>query len=199
MFKVKKEKIKIQMLRQLRIMALLCSSVIAFGQNQKKPFSVQLAESVMYNNPDAWMTDFQQKPSWGYVQGLAALSLQEVSKEKNESKYFDYVKNTYANVLINKQGIIDGYRLESFKLDDVNSGKILFSLYEKTKDERYRIAIEALHEQLKKQPRIEEGVFWHKKIYTNQVWLDGLYMGLPFYAQYAVTFGDAQAFDDITK
>ncbi len=198
MVKIKKEKIKIQMLRRLPIMALLCSSVIAFGQHQKKPFSVQLAEAVMYNNPDAWMTDFQSKPVWGYVQGLAALSLQQVSKEKNEPKYFDYVKNTYADVLINEKGGINGYRLESFKLDDINSGKILFSLYEKTKDERYSIAIEALHEQLKKHPRIEQGAFWHKKIYTSQVWLDGLYMGLPFYAQYAVTFGDPLAFDDIT-
>ena len=76
MFKFKKEKLKRQILGRLTILALLCCSVIVFGQNQKKPFSVQLAESVLYNNPDAWMTDFQQKPSWGYVQGLVSLSLQ---------------------------------------------------------------------------------------------------------------------------
>ncbi|WP_433831220.1 glycoside hydrolase family 88/105 protein [Flavobacterium anhuiense] len=198
MLKFKKERFKTHTLGK-SILAFLFGTAVVLSQNQKKVFSVQLAESVMYNNAAAWMTDFNPKPVWGYVQGLVCLSLQEVSKEKNDPKYFDYVKNTYVDLLINEKGTIEGYQPETFKLDDINSGKILFSLYEKTKDERYRIAIEKLHEQLKKQPRITEGAFWHKKVYPNQVWLDGLYMGLPFYAQYAVTFGDAQAFDDITS
>lgn len=53
--------------------------------------------------------------------------------------------------------------------DNVNSGKILFSLYEKTGDERYKIAIQTLRDQMRKHPRTSEGGFWHKKRYPYQM------------------------------
>ena len=56
-----------------------------------------------------------------------------------------------------------------------------------------------MRDQLKTQPRTSEGGFWHKKIYPSQMWLDGLYMGEPFYAEYAATFHEDAAFDDIAK
>ncbi|MEG1587223.1 MAG: glycoside hydrolase family 88 protein, partial [Bacteroidales bacterium] len=77
--------------------------------------------------------------------------------------------------------------------------KILFRLYDKTKDEKYRKAIEVIRDQLANQPRTSEGGFWHKKIYPSQMWLDGLYMGTPFYAEYAARFNLPEAFDDITN
>ena len=40
-------------------------------------------------------------------------------------------------------------------------------------------ARDALMEQMKNQPRTKEGVYWHKAIYAYQVWLDGIFMGLP--------------------
>ena len=162
MLKFKKERFKTHTLGK-SILAFLFGTAVVLSQNQKKVFSVQLAESVMYNNAAAWMTDFNPKPVWGYVQGLVCLSLQEVSKEKNDPKYFDYVKNTYVDLLINEKGTIEGYQPETFKLDDINSGKILFSLYEKTKDERYRIAIEKLHEQLKSSQELQKELFGIKK------------------------------------
>ncbi len=169
------------------------------NQNKEPLYSVQLAESVMYNNPKAWMTDFQSKPKWGYVQGLVCQALLKVSEQYNEPKYFDYVKNTYVDMVVDSSGHINRYNKNSFKLDDINSGKLLFTLYSKTGDERYRILIDILRDQLKDQPRVEGGGFWHKKIYTNQMWLDGLYMGLPFYAHYATTYGNTDNLNDITS
>ncbi|MCW3787979.1 glycoside hydrolase family 88/105 protein [Plebeiibacterium sediminum] len=162
-------------------------------------YSVQLAEAVMQNNPKAWMTDFRSKPRWGYVEGLVCQALINVSEQKESPKYYNYVKDTYVDVLIDSAGYISGYKKESFKLDDINSGKILFPFYAKTNDERYRAAIEILRDQITDQPRIEEGGFWHKQVYTNQMWLDGLYMGLPFYAQYATMYGDTLGLNDITS
>jgi len=81
----------------------------------------------------------------------------------------------------------------------VNSGKFLFDLYENTKDERYLTAIKQLRDQLKTHPRTSEGGFWHKKRYPHQMWLDGLYMGAPFYAQYAAHFNQPELFDDVVK
>jgi unsaturated rhamnogalacturonyl hydrolase len=56
-----------------------------------------------------------------------------------------------------------------------------------------------LRRQLDTQPRTSEGGFWHKQHYTNQMWLDGLYMGAPFYAECAKVFNTPQDFDDVAK
>ncbi len=182
----------------LGLLLLRCNN----AQQQKKnkiPCSVQLGQAVIDNNKEAWMIDFQSRHRWGYVQGLVSLALQRVSEQYNMKKFDDYVKNTYVDLLIDSIGNIKGYKKKDFKLDDVNSGKLLFALYKETGDKRYRKAMNILMDQLKDQPRISEGGFWHKKIYTNQMWLDGLYMGLPFYAQFTAEYGDSADFDDITS
>jgi Predicted unsaturated glucuronyl hydrolase involved in regulation of bacterial surface properties, and related proteins len=104
---------------------------------------------------------------------------------------------TYADKLIDANGAISEYKLEEYNIDRLNSGKFLFILYEVTKDERYAKAINYMRHQLDTHPRTSEGGFWHKKRYPHQMWLDGLYMGAPFYAQYAVMFSEPAAFDDI--
>ncbi|MDW7691320.1 glycoside hydrolase family 88 protein [Flammeovirgaceae bacterium SG7u.111] len=163
----------------------------------KEKWSQLMTESEIKRNPEAWMLDFHTEPRWSYVNGLVCLSILKVWEDTDDPKYFDYVKG-YADSLINSEGEIMGrFRKEAFNIDAINSGKILFALYDKTGDERYKKAIDALYDQLHDQPRISEGGFWHKKIYPNQMWLDGIYMGSPFYAQYAKTYGDDSMFDDI--
>src|SRR5678809_936966 len=82
--------------------------------------------------------------------------------------------------------------------DHVNNGKLVLLLYRVLGKEKYKKAADLLRSQLKTHPRTKEGGFWHKKIYTNQMWLDGLYMGGPFYAVYAMLF-EQSAFDDIAN
>jgi len=86
-----------------------------------------------------------------------------------------------------------------YSLDEVESGVATLHLYEITHDERYHKAADILRHQLSVHPRIPEGGFWHKAIYPNQMWLDGLYMGEPFYAAYATHFNEPQDFDDISR
>jgi unsaturated rhamnogalacturonyl hydrolase len=81
----------------------------------------------------------------------------------------------------------------------VTAGRILFDLYANTKDPRYLTVLKLLRKQIEEQPRTASGGFWHKKIYPNQMWLDGLYMGEPFYAQYTVTFENGKKLDDVAK
>ena len=78
-------------------------------------------------------------------------------------------------------------------------GRMLLLLYRETKAEKYRKAADLLRDQLRKHPRTSEGGFWHKQIYPSQMWLDGLYMAEPFYAEYAAMFHEDAAFDDIAK
>ncbi len=160
--------------------------------------AVKMASSEIKHFPDPWTVDFNPTPAWNYTQGLIAHAMIKVWKENGNEAFYKYAK-TYADKFIGKDGTISQYDLEDYNIDAVNSGKFLFDLYEKTKDERYLKAIHHLRDQLKTHPRTSEGGFWHKKRYPHQMWLDGLYMGAPFYAQYAAYFKEPGLFDDVVK
>lgn len=135
------------------------------------------------------------KPTWNYIDGCmikAVLAMYEIT---NEEKYFNFADD-FVDYYINENGEILGYQEDTYNCDNINEGKVLFPLYEKTGKEKYRKAIEILYGQLLRHPRISTGNFWHKKIYENQVWLDGLYMVQPFYIEYAKLFGDKEKCDD---
>lgn len=167
-------------------------------QNSLAPteWAVKMAESDIQRNPESWMLDFSSKPKWGYCQGLVTLADLQLWKATGDVKFYAYAK-AYADTMIDEKGIIRGYKMLDFNIDKINSGKILFPLYEETNDERYKIAMDTLRQQMREHPRTTEGGFWHKKRYTSQMWLDGLYMGVPFLAQYAKVYNEDSLFDDI--
>ncbi len=156
------------------------------------PWSVRMADSVMRRTPDPLLLDVDDTPKWDYTQGLALLALQQVAHRTGDARYAKYIE-TYCDKMIDADGKIRGYRADEYSLDRVNAGKVLFQL----RDEKYRKTIEMLRQQLREQPRTSEGGFWHKKRYPNQMWLDGLYMASPFLAQYAKTFNERAAYDDV--
>jgi unsaturated rhamnogalacturonyl hydrolase len=173
------------------------------AQTQEKPFdglemAVKMADSEMKHFPEPWTVDFNPNPVWNYTQGLIAQSMIMVWKANGNEAYYKYAK-MYADKMIDSTGFVTGYKTSDYNIDCVNSGKFLFDLYDKSKDERYRKAIIQLRNQLKSQPRTSEGGFWHKQRYPNQMWLDGLYMGQPFYAQYAAVFNEPAIFDDVVN
>jgi len=163
----------------------------------KTAWSVRMADSDIKRNPEAWMLDFAKKPFWGYCQGLVCLSLKKLWEEKGDSKYYEYVKK-YADDLILADGTITTYDKEKYNIDAVNSGKILFAIYEKTKEAKYKKALDTLRDQMRSHPRTTEGGFWHKQRYPNQMWLDGIYMLEPFYAEYGSIFNQNN-WDDIVQ
>lgn len=171
----------------------------AMAQDKSKTaWSVRMADSDIKRNPEAWMLDFAKKPFWGYCQGLVCLSLQKLWEYNGDIKYYEYVKK-YADDLILADGTITTYDKEKYNIDAVNSGKILFAIYEKTKEAKYKKALDTLRDQMRSHPRTTEGGFWHKKHYPHQMWLDGLYMATPFLAQYAKVFQEPTLFDDVAK
>ena len=158
--------------------------------------AVKMAESEIKHFPDILGVDYNKKPSWNYTPGLIAQAMLEVHAVTGNPAFYDYGRS-YADKMIGPDGTIQGYNPEEYNLDRLNSGKFLFDLYKDTREERYKIALFHLREQLRTHPRTSEGGFWHKKIYTHQMWLDGLYMGAPFYARFARDFNEPEAFDDI--
>jgi unsaturated rhamnogalacturonyl hydrolase len=161
-------------------------------------WSERMALSIMKRHQESYMIDDAKAPHWDYVHGLVLTSFEQLYKEKGNSKYYDYIKS-YVDVLVDKDGAINTYKMEAYNIDMIVAGRLLFNLYATTKENRYLIAMQTLRKQLAEQPRTASGGFWHKKIYPNQMWLDGLYMGEPFYAEYTVTFEKGEKLDDIAK
>ena len=126
--------------------------------------------------------------SWNYIDGCMLTALMEMEGLTGNQQYFDFVKSC-ADHFVGEDGSIRTFRPEAHNLDDINEGRVLFSLYARTGEEKYRRAADFLRGRLDAQPRTSEGNFWHKAIYPNQVWLDGIYMAQPFYAMYEKHFG----------
>lgn len=167
----------------------------SFPKNQK-PWSVRMAESEMVRNPESWQVDFQPSLKWDYCHGLELGAMMDVYDRYGDAKFYEYAL-AYADTMVNEDGTIKKYKLTDYSLDRINSGKMLFRIYEQTKNDKYKKALDLLRSQFEGQPRNADGGFWHKKVYPNQMWLDGLYMGTPFLAEYAYRNNEPQAYQEV--
>jgi unsaturated rhamnogalacturonyl hydrolase len=172
-------------------------SVAARGQ-AAAPVSERMAKTVMAVWKDNIASDPTRPDKWAYEQGVLLTGMEAVWLNTGDGRYFDYIKR-HVDKFVADDGTIKTYKQEDYNIDNVQQGRILLLLYKVTGQDKYRKAADNLREQLRKHPRTSEGGFWHKKVYPSQMWLDGLYMGEPFYAEYAATFGEAESFDDIAK
>jgi unsaturated rhamnogalacturonyl hydrolase len=177
-----------------------CGQHLSTSKNQQnsKLWSVRMAESEMIRFPSCWQVDFVKVKRWNYTPGLEGLAFTRLYEAYKDDRFYQYAKG-YADSLIDNNGQILTYEKSNYNIDYINPGKLLIYLFEKTGDKRYKIALDTLRSQIKTQPRTPEGGFWHKKIYPNQMWLDGLYMGAPFYAEYAQKFNEPDAFKDVVN
>lgn len=139
-----------------------------------------------------------KKPHWNYIDGCMITAFLEIAAIKGDDRYFEFAER-FIDYYVSEDGTILGYSKEKYNLDDVNEGRVLFELYEKTGKGKYRLAIEKQREHLLSQPRTETGNFWHKLIYPNQIWLDGIYMAQVFSAKYAKTFGGGDYSDVVMQ
>lgn len=151
-----------------------------------KNYSEWLTYSEMKRVPHSYLLDFSSKPKWSYVMGIemeGMLDTYEHYKEGNNA-ILDYLKE-YPAKMIDEKGNITGYKYEDFNLDNVRTAKFILRMHNLFPTKGTEKALKTLFKQLQNQPRTKEGVYWHKAIYANQVWLDGIFMGLPFYCNYA--------------
>jgi unsaturated rhamnogalacturonyl hydrolase len=165
---------------------------------QQKPYSVQMAQTAI----NLWKDSFaikQGKPArWSYDQGVILKGIEAVWKLYGNGEHFKYIQHSM-DFYVQEDGSIKDYKRADFNIDHLNNGKVLMLLYSITGKEKYKKAIDYMRTQLDEHPRTNEGSFWHKKIYPSQVWLDGLYMGQPFYAEYAMHYKQDSVFNDIAK
>ena len=162
--------------------------------------AVAMAGTVLSDFPELWMMEGQRdnSPRWRYTHGLVSLAFLHLWESTGNDTYYQYIEK-YINSLVDESGKIDTYNKEDYNIDKINPGKVLFWLYERTGEQRYKTAMDSLRSQLRTHPRTSVGGFWHKKIYPNQMWLDGAYMGAPFYARYGEVFNEPENLDDVAN
>ncbi|MBD0373790.1 MAG: glycoside hydrolase family 88 protein [Pyrinomonadaceae bacterium] len=157
-----------------------------------------MAATAMAHWKDSLTSEPDKPLKWSYEQGVLLKGMEGVWLSTGDGRYFSYIQRGMDH-FVTEEGGIRTYKPEDYNLDNLLNGRLLLLLYKVTGKEKYRKAAALLREQLKTHPRTTEGGFWHKKIYPSQMWLDGLYMGEPFYAEYAATFDEPAAFDDIAR
>ena len=135
--------------------------------------------------------------NWNYIDGCMITALLAMADISGDGRYFDFSRR-FIDAFVGEDGSVRTFRPEKHTLDDINEGRVLFTLFDRTGDEKYRRAADTLKRALDEQPRTHEGSFWHKQIYPNQVWLDGIYMALPFLALYEGHFGSGD-YGDILR
>jgi unsaturated rhamnogalacturonyl hydrolase len=181
-------------MKKLLVALLFCNSY--FAKAQQKPLSQQMAETVWKIWPDPAPIGGTNK--WSYDMGVILKGFEGIWMNTGDAKYYNSIMQKM-DYFVKDDGTIKGYEATEYNIDHVNNGKLVNLLFRVSGNVKYKKAAEALRNQLKTHPRTKEGGFWHKKIYTNQMWLDGLYMGAPFYTEYAMLFNEDSIYNDVAN
>ena len=145
-----------------------------------KHYSEWMTRSEMKRTPESYMLDFSNRPKWSYVMGIELESMLDTYLRYGGQDIMDYCK-LYTDTMINEKGEIRGYNLLDYNLDNIRTGHFVTRMYQQQPEKKNLLAMQTMMKQLQDQPRTKaDRVYWHKAIYAYQVWLDGIFMGLPF-------------------
>ena len=161
------------------------SLVLASEDRPYKSMAQWMTYSEMKRTSKSYLLDFASKPRWNYAVGIELEGLLDTYRVHGDDSVLNYL-HTYRQKMIDERGDVVGYDYNAFNLDNVRPAKFILRMQQYGARKGEKIALKTFMKQLLNQPRTREGVFWHKAIYANQVWLDGIFMGLPFYCDYAV-------------
>ena len=159
---------------------LFVNGSLILSEMPYKQYSEWMTASEMKRVPEPYMLDFAKKPRWNYAIGLELESMLDTYLAYKNASILEYLKQ-YPAKMIDEKGRVTGYEYNDFNLDNIRPGRFILRMYDLYPSKKDRIALNTFFKQLEKQPRAKEGVWWHKAIYANQVWLDGIFMGLPYY------------------
>ena len=181
----------------LMLLAGMAGSTFAAAHAEERPWSNRAANAAIERWPDGRFVPSGARWAWNYELGTLLEGVDTVWLNSADPRYYNYIKSS-VDQFVSPDGSIPTWKVEENQLDNILLGRQLLLLYGVTQDQRYAKAATLLYQQLVHQPRTASGGFWHKQRYPNQMWLDGLYMAEPFYAEYAATFHHPEAFNDIT-
>lgn len=154
----------------------------------KKLADSELARKTLNYHYQGW-DEYRKRPGkFEYdVVGMQIAALQEIDAISPNPAYRKALE-TVTGSYIRDDGHIETFEPDLFSIDLTKPGDMVILLEQRTGQEKYRKAADSLRENLKRHPRTSQGAFWHRATYPNQLWLDGVYMGMPFLVRYAATY-----------
>ena len=187
-------------MRNLKNMSIsVALMLVSLASAAQEPYSVRMIRSEMKRNPDATYLDGRNgERKWNYTTGLELKSFLDAAKRYELPEAVDYVR-AWADTMATEKGDVYKYKKSNFNVDHICPARIYFDLHDMygDQDKRYRRVTRMIREQIDDQPRTKSGEFWHKQIYPHQVWLDGFYMALPFYAEYTKRYAPKEQKDSL--
>ena len=170
--------------RDVRLENLFINGSLVLDESERpyKRYSEWMTYSEMQRVPKSYLLDFSTKPKWSYVMGIELEAMYDTYQKYGGQRILDYCKE-YTDTMINAKGEIRGYDLLDYNLDNIRTGHFVARMYQDYPDVKNLLAMQTMMKQLQQQPRtVKDKVYWHKAIYAYQVWLDGIFMGLPYHA-----------------
>lgn len=177
----------------------LAAVLLSFAAAAQDPYSVRMIRSEMKRNPDATYLDGRRgERKWNYTTGLELKSFLDAAKRYDMPEVVSYVR-AWADTMATPKGVVYKYSKSNYNVDHICPARIYFDLHDMygDRDKRYRRVTRMIREQIDDQPRTSSGEFWHKQVYPYQVWLDGFYMALPFYAEYTMRYAPREQKDSL--
>ena len=166
--------------RDIRFDNLYINGSLVLNEMPYKHYSEWLTYSEMKRVPKSYLLDFSDKPKWSYVMGIELEGMLDTYLRYGGEDILKYCKE-YTDTMIYADGNIRGFNILDYNLDNIRTGHFVTRMYQKYPEQKNLLAMQLMMKQLQDQPRtIADKVFWHKAIYAYQVWLDGIFMGLPF-------------------
>ncbi|NWJ53028.1 MAG: glycoside hydrolase family 88 protein [Bacteroidetes bacterium] len=161
-------------------------------------WSVATANSFIkkFPNPDSicWRS---KSTHFDWQAGYAMFAMEKMWRATGNINYFNYIKR-YVDQQVDEAGNISDFKPNA--LDHFIPGYAIIFMYEQTHLEKYKIAAKTIFNGFKSYPRNADGGFWHGTWATNQMWVDGVFMGQIFMARYGKIIGDSTiAFNEVTK
>ncbi|MFC0876394.1 glycoside hydrolase family 88 protein [Saccharicrinis sp. FJH2] len=184
-------------MKKLIILAI-CLFTINFSllHAQDTNWGVDFSDAIMYRYPNN-INDMTGK-GWEYSNSIVLYGMIKIYNYTHNPAYLDYVKK-YVDSYVSASGSIT-FNSNANNLDHLHPGLLLNYLYRETGIEKYKKAADIIRSEFDKQPRNPSGGFWHKQIYPNQMWADGIYMAEPFLLEYGSMFNDMEyATNEATK
>jgi len=193
------------MMNRISFLPVLCAAALAVSCGERPlydagtPLSVRMVESEIVRNPSPTTLDGipAGRVKWNYTSGLELLAMMDAGEAYGRPDFYDYALRYYDTIVRPDNSVIT-YKTSNYNLDHICPGRPLFTIAERTGEPRFRAELDTLFVQLQEHPRNDDGGFWHKKVYPHQMWLDGLYMAEPFYAEYAVrNYSESELFANL--
>lgn len=159
----------------------------------------ELARKTLNYHYEGWDAGRKRPPKFEYdIVGWLPLSYHKLAQASGKDSYSS-VLDSVTSSFIEDDGNIKRYKLDSYNIDAVAPGSAVLALYAKNKNEKYKLAADLLRHQLENHPKTSEGAYWHKKKYEHQLWLDGVFMGMPFLAEYSSLFENGASLEEVTN